>query len=548
MTKVVAGPAYPTDREADVVLRDGSIVHLRPAMPEDEPAILELYRSLTNDSRLFRFFSRATDLAGEAKRAVELDYPERSALVLFAGSERRLIAHGAYVARADRRAEVGFTVPDDWQGRGLGTVLLAHLAQVAERYGIGPFVAYVMPENKRMGEMLRESGLPLRSWWETEQIAFEFPTSLSPQARDRFDRREQVAAAASLTTLLSPRSIAVIGASRSRGTIGGEIFHNLLATSFEGPVYPINPAATVVQSVPAYASIRAVPRRVDLAVIVVPATAVLDAARECAAKGVRSLVVISAGFAEIGPEGQARQRDLLRVCRDAGMRLVGPNCMGIMNTARSLRMNATFAPSFPTTGRVGLMSQSGALGLAIIDEATRRGIGLSSFVSVGNKADVSGNDLLHYWETDPVTDVILLYLESFGNPRKFARVARRVGRIKPILAVKSGRSVAGARATSSHRAALVAASDVTVEALFRQTGVVRTDTLPELLDAASLFATQPLPKGPRVAILTNAGGPPSCAPTRARPKDSASRHCPSPHAPHCAHSFRARRRCRIRST
>ena len=305
----------------------------------------------------------------------------------------------------------------------------------------------------------------------------------------------------------NPRAVAVIGASRARGTIGGEIFHNLLSYGFHGPVYPVNPFAAVVQCVPAYSSVEAIAGPVDLAVIVVRADEVIEAAAACGRKGVRALVVISAGFAETGKEGQARQAELLRVCRAAGMRLIGPNCMGIANTESSVMLDATFAPSVPPSGRVGFSSQSGALGLAIIEYANSLGLGISTFVSVGNKADISGNDLLRYWESDEGTDVILLYLESFGNPKKFSQIARRVGRKKPIVVVKSGRSVAGARATSSHTGALIAASDVTVDALFRQSGVIRTDTLEELFDVASLLVNQPLPKGQRVGIVTNAGGP-----------------------------------------
>jgi acetate---CoA ligase (ADP-forming) len=310
-----------------------------------------------------------------------------------------------------------------------------------------------------------------------------------------------------MRAFLGPRSVAVIGASRRRGSVAGELFHNLLAAGFNGPVYPVNPKAPVVQSVPAYPSILEVPGPVDLAVLVVPAPLVVQAARECAAKGVRGIVVISAGFAEVGPEGAQRQRELLSVCRAAGMRLIGPNCLGILNTDAEVSLDATFGPIVPLPGRVGFLSQSGALGLAIIDYANALDLGLSSFVSVGNKADISSNDLLSFWEQDERTGLVLLYLESFGNPRKFARIARRVARTKPVLAVKSGRSAAGARATSSHTGALLAASDVTVDALFHQAGVIRADTLAELFDVASLLANQPVPGGRRVGIVTNAGGP-----------------------------------------
>ena len=503
----IATAAYPADREADVVVRDGTLVHIRPVRTEDESAIATFYEDLTLGSRVFRFFSGSTDLRAVAKRAVDVDYRDSLSLVATVGIKPRVIAHALYIAMPDRRAEVAWAIADDWQRRGLGTLLLAHLAEAAEANGIGPFVAYVMVENDQMIDMLRESGLPLRTGRTADGLTFEFPTSLSQAARERFERREQVATAASLAAVLAPRSVAVIGASRSRGTIGGEIFHNLLASGFAGPVYAVNRASPVVQSVAAYRVLADVPGPVDLAVIVVPADEVLVAARECAEKGVRSIVVISAGFGEIGADGLARQRELVTLCRSAGMRLVGPNCLGIMNTAPEVSLNATFAPHFASRGHVALMSQSGALGLSIVDGAIARGIGLSSFVSVGNKADVSANDLLQYWETDDATDVILLYLESFGNPRKFARVSRRVARSKPILAVKSGRTVAGARATSSHTGAVVASSDVTVDALFHQTGVLRMDTLGELLDAATLLTSQPLPTGDRVAVITNAGGP-----------------------------------------
>lgn len=314
-------------------------------------------------------------------------------------------------------------------------------------------------------------------------------------------------AVADMRGFFHPRSVAVIGASRQLGTISGEVLHNLLRFGFNGPVFPVNSKASVVQSIVAYHSVRDVPGPVDMAVIVVPAEHVLTVAEECAQKGVRSLVVISAGFAEAGKEGRARQQELVALCRASGMRLIGPNCMGLINTDPEVRLNATFAAAPTLAGRIAFMSQSGGLGIAIMDYAGALGLGLSSFVSVGNKADVSANDLLRYWEQDPTTDLILLYLESFGNPRHFSRIARRVARAKPIVAVKGGRSPAGLRATGSHTGALIAASDVTVDALFRQAGVIRTDTLEQMFDVAALAASQPAPRGRRVAIITNAGGP-----------------------------------------
>ncbi len=311
---------------------------------------------------------------------------------------------------------------------------------------------------------------------------------------------------ASIKDLLAPRSVAVIGASRRPDSIGGAVFANLLSHGFHGPVYPINPSAEYVQSVRAYASLADVPGPVDLALITVPRDHVLAAARDCAAHGVRGMVVITAGFREVGPDGRRLEDEVLAVVREAGMRMVGPNCLGILNADPAVSLDATFASTWPRPGGVAISSQSGALGLAILDLANDLGVGISSFLSIGNKADVSGNDLIEYWESDPNTKVILLYLESFGNPRRFTQLARRIGRVKPILAVKSGRTAAGGRAAQSHTGAL-AGTDLAVEALFRQSGVLRTETIEEQFDTALLLAHQPLPRGPRLAILTNAGGP-----------------------------------------
>ncbi|HKY98509.1 MAG TPA: acetate--CoA ligase family protein [Gemmatimonadaceae bacterium] len=311
----------------------------------------------------------------------------------------------------------------------------------------------------------------------------------------------------SVEAFFHPRSVAVIGASRKLGTISGELLHNIMQYGFNGPVYPVNPVSPVVQSIVSYPTVEDVPGPVDLAVIVVPAVYVIGVAKQCARKGVRAMVVISAGFAEADAQGRERQNELVKICRDAGIGLIGPNCMGIITTDPDVHLNATFAPMPAPAGGIGFMSQSGGLGLAIMDYAGSLGLGLSTFVSVGNKADISGNDLITFWESDPRTDTILLYLESFGNPRKFSRIARRVARKKPIIAVKSGRSPAGARATSSHTGALIAASDITVDALFKHSGVIRTDTLEEMFDVAALLGSQSAPKGRRVAILTNAGGP-----------------------------------------
>lgn len=475
--------------------------------PTDEPGLVSLFQSLSDEARWFRFFSPAKDsaLAAEAHREVNLD--RTFGLFALSGVAGRVVGHAFYAEVDKGRAEVAFTIADDFRGRGLGTILLGQLAEVAVANGIQEFEAEVAASNHAMLHVFRESGFPIEVSASAGQLHVTFPTSFSAEAIERFERRETVAAVNALKLFFNPRAVAVIGASRQRGTIGGEIFHNLLSYGFCGPVYPVNPAATVVQCVPAYPTVDSIAGPVDLAVVVVPAAQVIDVAIACGRKGVKALVVVSAGFAETGLEGQARQTELVRVCRATGMRLIGPNCMGIANTDATVMLDATFAPRVPPSGRIGFSSQSGALGVAIIEYANSLGLGISTFVSVGNKADISGNDLLRYWEADEGTEVILLYLESFGNPKKFSQIARRVGRRKPIVVVKSGRSVAGARATSSHTGALIAASDVTVDALFRQAGVIRTDTLQELFDVASLLVNQPLPTGPRVGIVTNAGGP-----------------------------------------
>src|SRR5579864_240554 len=498
---------YPSQLEAEVATRDGSIVHIRPVRPDDADQLAAFLRALPDEDRRLRFFSLGANLARIARDETNVDYVRSLGLLATFGPDHQIVGHALYAPSEEGRAEVAFAIGRDFQGRGLATLLLGQLAQAASANGIETFEAVVLPENRRMLEVLRESGFPVQMRYDMDMITVIFPTSLTPERLARFEQREAVASANALRRVLYPRSVAVIGASRKAGAVGAAVMRNLVTSGFRGPIYPINPSATTIEGLAAYPSIDAAPAPVDLAVLAIPAAYVLEAAEQCGRKGVQALIVLTAGFGEAGDEGRRRQAELLGVCRNYGMRLIGPNCIGVINADPHAPMNASFGPLTPPAGRIGLASQSGAVGLAAIDFTVARDLGFSSVVSMGNKADISGNDLLGYWVSDPLTDVILLYLESFGNPRKFARLARSIGKTKPIVALKSGRSTVGARATASHTGALLAASDVTVDALFHQSGVIRTDTLDEMLDIADLLVHQPLPAGNRVAIVTNVGGP-----------------------------------------
>ena len=500
-----AAEDYPAHEASDVVLRSGSTLRLRPVRPEDAAALAAFQARLPADSVYFRFFGAAAPSVETARAAVESDYRDRFGYV---GDAAGRIIAAAHYRRSDSDraiADVTFAVDEAFQGQGIGTRLLERLAEIARARGIATFEALAPGPRARLLDVFANCGFPIRRAG-TGGERFVVSLAPTPAYEERAADRSEKAAAASMARLFEPRSVAVVGASRERGKIGGEILHNLLRAGFQGPVYPINPAAVEIERTPCYARLGDVPGPVDLVVISVPAAAVPAALDDAAAKGVKAVVVITAGFAETGEAGRRLEGQLLEKIRDAGMRMVGPNCMGLVNTNPAVRLNATFAPVYPPEGRIALSSQSGALGLALLDYAARLNLGISTFVSVGNKADVSSNDLVQYWAEDPRTDVILLYLESFGSPGVFARIARRVARRKPIVAVKAGRSHAGARAASSHTGAL-AERDAVVDALFRQAGVIRTGTLEELFDVAALLAHQPVPRGRRVAIVTNAGGP-----------------------------------------
>jgi acetyl coenzyme A synthetase (ADP forming)-like protein len=490
----------------DVILRDGTTLRLRPPTAEDVGALLAFFGGLSEESLYLRFNGVRHVDEKLVEPVFDPDWHERGALVgtLADEGEERIVALANYVRWRDPAlAESAFVVADELQGRGIGTRLLEQLAARAAAAGIERFVAEVAAGNHRMLGVFTAAGFEVVRTSEHGETEVRFPIRPTEGFRARVEERDHVAVAASLTSFFTPKSVAVIGASRRRGSIGGELFRNVLAADFAGAAYPVNRSAEPAAGVRAYSSVEAIPEQVELAVICVPGTQVLDAAASCLEHGVRALCIISSGFAETGAEGRERQEQLLALVRAHGARLVGPNCLGIASS--SSRLNATFAPRELPPGRIGFSSQSGALGLALLEKAAGRNLGFSSFVSIGNKADVSSNDLLEWWEEDPETDLVLLYLESFGNPRKFGRIARRVARRKPILALKAGSTGAGARAASSHTAAL-AGSEAAVDAIFRQAGVLRVRTLEELVDAASLFSSQPLPEGRRVGVMTNAGG------------------------------------------
>ena len=491
-----------SDVAVDVILRDGETLRLRAPATEDAGALAAFFTGLSERSFYMRFHGIRRVDDGLVQHFLEPDWQERGVLV--GELSNRIVAVAEYMRLRDESvAEAAFAVADEHQGRGIGTRLLEQLALRAGEAGIERFVAEVLPENRAMLGVFEGAGLEVTRDLDGGEFEVRFPIASTERSVRTRDERDHLAVTTSLRPFFEPRSVAVIGASRRRGSIGGELFRNVLAADFTGAAYPVNRDGEPVGGVPAHKSIADVPEVVDLAVVCLPAALVLDAAEAALTTGVKALCVISSGFAEIGAEGRERQERLLDLVRAHGGRLVGPNCLGI--AVPRLGLNATFGPRPLPPGPIAFSSQSGALGLALLEKASERRLGFSSFVSIGNKADVSSNDLLEWWEDDDQTDLVLLYLESFGNPQKFARLARRVARRKPVLALKAGSTEAGARAASSHTAAL-ASSDTAVEALFRQAGVIRAGTLEELIDAAALLSSQPLPRGRRVGVLTNAGG------------------------------------------
>jgi acetyl coenzyme A synthetase (ADP forming)-like protein len=507
--RFIPPPYQESDETGQLTLRDGTTAHTRPATPEDRESLTKFFGDLSVESRYKRFLSTSLPKPEFITQITSGTDPYSTFTLVvtrICNGKPQIVATGAYSACDTRTAEVSLAVADAFQGKGLGTLLLERLALIAVRNGFTRFRAITAANNVPMIDVFRESGFDVSDRFDRDGI--EVDLTLIPTAASIANRetRERLATVASLLPFFRPNAVAVVGVSRDPSGIGHRTVDGLLRAGFRGQIFPVNPKASEVAGLRVYASVRDIPVPVDLAVIAIPANAVAGVMDDCAAHGVHALVVISAGFAEVGGDGIPLQKELIEKARGYGMRMVGPNCLGLLNTDPVIQLNASFSPIFPPAGRIAMSSQSGAVGLAALGAAARYGLGFSTFVSVGNKADVSGNDMLQYWEEDPKTDVILLYLESFGNPRRFSRVARRVARRKPIVVLQSGLTRAGGRAAGSHTAAL-ATNSTAVEALFRQTGVIRAGSLEEMYDLALMFSSQPPPRGPRVGIVTNAGGP-----------------------------------------
>jgi len=493
-------PGYPVQWEADVVLRDGSVSHIRPIKPTDADRVRRFHARQSDESIYMRFFAPLRQLSDrDVTRFTNVDYTDRVALVATVRDE--IVGIGRY-DRIDRHsAEVAFNISDDFQGRGVGSVMLEHLAVIAHEVGITEFVAEVLPQNRKMLSVFSDAGYEVDRHIEDGIVSVRF--EIRPTERSEAVRlsREHRAEAVSMRAVLFPDTIAVIGASRRRDSIGHQILANILAASFNGAVYAVNNEAMEVLGLAAYARVTEIPDHVDLAVVAVPASQVLDVVEDCAEAGVKTLLVVSAGFAEAGPEGEELQNRLLHTARGAGMRVIGPNSFGVINSNQEVRLNASLAPELPPPGHLGLFSQSGALGIAVLASAARRNLGISVFASAGNRVDVSGNDLMQYWIDDPDTHAVGLYLESMGNPRKFSRIARRLAATKPVIVVKSGVSSYGV--PPGHRARQTRVRPEAFDAMLRQAGVIRVENVHQMFDVAQLVVHQPLPQGRRVAVVGN---------------------------------------------
>ncbi|MFJ3631481.1 GNAT family N-acetyltransferase [Streptomyces sp. NPDC090112] len=506
---IESDPSYPAHWEADVVLRDGGTARIRPITTEDAGRLVSFYEQVSDESKYYRFFAPYPRLSDrDVHRFTHHDYVDRVGLAATVGEEfigtvryDRIGPDGRPASAPADAAEVAFLVQDAHQGRGVASALLEHIGAVARERGIRRFAAEVLPANSKMIKVFTDAGYEQKRSFEDGSV--HLTLGLEPTAESLAVQlaREQRAEARSVQRLLAPGSVAVVGVSRSGGGVGAAALRNLRDSGFHGHLYAVNEAVTsdLLDGVRAYRTLGAVGAPVDLAVIAVPAERVPDAVAACGEHGVQGLVVLSAGYGDSGPAGLARQRELVRQVRSYGMRLIGPNAYGVINTAREVRLNASLTPApLPMHGRIGLFTQSGAIGIALLSALLRRGAGLSSFVSAGNRADVSGNDILQYWYEDDATDVALMYLETLGNPRKFTRLARRTAAAKPVVVAKGGRHTPAGLVVPGTRL-----PEETVSALLRQAGVIRVDTVTELVDVGLLLASQPLPAGPRIAILGN---------------------------------------------
>ncbi len=503
MIPVTESTGYPQQWEADVVLADGGVAHVRPATHADADQIRAMHDRVSARSLYLRYFSAVKHVSDQQVAVfTEVDHDTAIGLVVELGGQiiGAGTAHRNIVTGDPDSAEIAFLVEDSQQGRGLGSILLEHLAAAAQERGIRRFTAEVLGENTQMVRVFIDAGYTVHREYDSGIIDLVFDIAPTDRSRAVVLSREHRAEARSIARLVAPRSIAVIGASTDPTKIGHAVLVNLLRADFAGPVYPVNPDAVSVRGVRAYPTVNDIPDPVDVAVVTVPTATVAEVVESCRVKGVHGLVVMTGGFSDAGQDGAQAQRHMAAVVRGAGMRLLGPNCLGMINTDPTTQLNASLAPVVPPPGRIGFFCQSGALGVAILADAASRGLGLSTFVSAGNRADVSGNDLLQYWHGDDRTEVVLLYLESFGNPRKFARLARVLARTKPVIAVKSGRhglTVSRLEATSS------ALSEDVVATLFEQSGVIRTAGLTTAFDVAQLLSTQPVPRGNRIGIVGN---------------------------------------------
>jgi len=509
---------YPAHWEADVVLRDGGTARIRPITADDADRLVSFYEQVSPESKYYRFFAPYPRLsAKDVHRFTHHDFVDRVGLAATVGGEfiatvryDRISAEGLPASAPADEAEVAFLVQDAHQGRGVASALLEHIAAVARERGIRRFAAEVLPANSKMIKVFTDAGYTQKRSFEDGVVRLEFDLEPTDRSLAVQRAREQRAEARSVQRLLAPGSVAVIGVGRAPGGVGRSVLTNLRDAGYTGRLYAVNKALSLqekeLDGVPAHRSVSDIAEPVDLAVVAVPAGHVPEVVAECGEHGVQGLVVVSAGYAESGPEGRERQRELVRQARTYGMRIIGPNAFGVINTSPAVRLNASLAPEMPRPGRTGLFAQSGAIGIALLSRLHRRGggvtgvTGVSTFVSSGNRADVSGNDVLQYWYDDPDTDVALMYLESIGNPRKFTRLARRTAAAKPLVVVQGARH---GSAPQGHAVRATRLPHATVSELLRQAGVIRVDTITELVDAGLLLARQPLPTGPRVAILGN---------------------------------------------